>query len=424
MSFQAPRGVSEYVPPRGALFERARAAFTHSAHRACYAPVETAVFEDTGLFVRGVGESSDVVRKEMYTFDTRGGENVTLRPEFTAGVLRAVLEHNLHKGALPVKVFTSGPAFRYERPQAGRYRQFYQFDLEAIGTEDPTVDAETIAVAYDSYRALGLRQFTLLLNSLGDKNCRPAYRAALQDFLRKLDLDADTRARIEINPLRVLDDKRPEVREQTAGAPYIIDYLCQDCKTHHDTVRGLLTALDVPFRDAPRLVRGLDYYMRTTYEFDHPLLGAQSGIGGGGRYDGLSEDIGGPPLPGIGFAVGLDRIVLAIEAEQAGAAVQAAAACQVFGVPLGADAHADVLALITKLRRAGIRADMVFGSRGLKGGMRAADRSGAVFAALIGAEERSNGTVRIKDLKTSDQQDVPATSAVDWLITRLAGDSQ
>jgi histidyl-tRNA synthetase len=424
MSFQAPRGVSEYLPPRGALFERARAAFTDSARRACYAPVETAVFEDTGLFVRGVGESSDVVSKEMYTFDTRGGESVTLRPEFTAGVVRAVLEHNLHKGALPVKVFTSGPAFRYERPQAGRHRQFYQFDLEAIGTEDPTVDAETIAVAYDSYRNLELRQFTLLLNSLGDKNCRPAYRAALQDFLRKLDLDADTRARIEINPLRVLDDKRPEVREQTANAPVIIDYLCQDCKAHHDTVRSQLTALDIPFQDAPRLVRGLDYYMRTTYEFDHPLLGAQSGIGGGGRYDGLSEDIGGPPLPGIGFAVGLDRIVLAIEAEQVGAAVQAAAACQVFGVPLGEDAHTDVLALITKLRRAGIRADMVFGSRGLKGGMRAADRSGAAFAALIGAEERSNGTVRIKDLKTSDQQDVPATSAVDWLVTRLAGDSQ
>jgi histidyl-tRNA synthetase len=424
MSFQAPRGVSEYLPPRGALFERARAAFADSARRACYAPVETAVFEDTSLFVRGVGESSDVVSKEMYTFDTRGGESVTLRPEFTAGVVRAVLEHNLHKGALPVKVFTSGPAFRYERPQAGRHRQFYQFDLEAIGTEDPTVDAETIAVAYDSYRNLELRQFTLLLNSLGDKNCRPAYRAALQDFLRKLDLDADTRARIEINPLRVLDDKRPEVREQTANAPVIIDYLCQDCKAHHDTVRSQLTALDIPFQDAPRLVRGLDYYMRTTYEFDHPLLGAQSGIGGGGRYDGLSEDIGGPPLPGIGFAVGLDRIVLAIEAEQAGAAVQAAAACQVFGVPLGEDAHTDVLALITKLRRAGIRADMVFGSRGLKGGMRAADRSGAAFAALIGAEERSNGTVRIKDLKTSDQQDVPATSAVDWLVTRLAGDSQ
>ncbi len=424
MTFQAPKGVSEYVPPRGALFERARDAFAQSARRACYAPVETAVFEDTGLFVRGVGESSDVVRKEMYSFKDRGDREITLRPEFTAGVLRAVLEHNLHKGALPVKVCTSGAAFRYERPQSGRYRQFYQFDLEAIGTEDPAVDAETIAVAWDAYQSLGLAQYTLLLNTLGDKNCRPAYRAALQDFLRKLELDAETRQRIEINPLRVLDDKRPEVVAQTASAPYIVDYLCEDCKRHHDTVRSLLTALGIPFTDAPRLVRGLDYYMRTTYEFDHALLGAQSGIGGGGRYDGLSEDIGGPALPGIGFAVGLDRIVLAIEAEQATADVEAASACQVFGVPLGDDAHTDVLALVTKLRRAGIRADMAFGSRGLKGAMKAADRSGATFAAIIGGAERSSGTVGIKDLKSGDQQNIPVATATDWLITRLAGDNE
>jgi len=422
MTFQAPKGVSEYVPPRSALFEEAREAFVNSARRACYAPVETAVFEDTGLFVRGVGESSDVVRKEMYSFESRGGDKITLRPEFTAGVVRAVLQYNLHKGALPVKVFTSGAAFRYERPQAGRYRQFYQFDLEAIGTEDATVDAETIAVGYDAYRSLGLTQFTLLLNTLGDRNCRPAYRQALQEFLRKLDLDEDTRARIEINPLRVLDDKRPEVRAQTASAPYIVDYLCEDCKAHHDTVRALLTSLDIPFTDAPRLVRGLDYYMRTTYEFDHALLGAQSGIGGGGRYDGLSEDIGGPSLPGIGFAVGLDRIVLAIEAERGPMAQSDATGCQVFGVPLGDDAHADVLSLITQLRRAGVNADMTFGSRGLKGAMKAADRSGARFAVIIGTAERNAGTVSLKDLKNGDQQDVAATSATDWLKERLLGE--
>ncbi len=424
MTFQAPKGVSEYVPPRSALFEEARAAFAESARRACYADIETAVFEDTGLFVRGVGESSDVVRKEMYSFADRGGREITLRPEMTAGVLRAVLQYNLHRGPLPVKVFSSGPVFRYERPQSGRYRQFYQFDLEAIGTEDPTVDAETIAVAYDAYKSLGLTQFTLLLNSLGDRNCRPAYRAALQDFLRKLDLDEETRQRIEINPLRVLDDKRPEVRAQTANAPYIVDYLCGDCKAHHDTVRALLTSLGIPFEDAPRLVRGLDYYMRTTYEFDHALLGAQSGIGGGGRYDGLSEDIGGPSLPGIGFAVGLDRIVLAIESERGepDASAGPGFACQVFGVPLGDDAHADVLTLITALRRAGVRSDMTFGSRGLKGAMKAADRSGARFAVIIGAEERQAGTVAIKDLMNGDQENVAATSAIDALVLKLAGE--
>jgi len=257
------------------------------------------------------------------------------------------------------------------------------------------------------------------LNSLGDKNCRPVYRAALQDFLRKLDLDEETRQRIEINPLRVLDDKRPEVRAQTANAPYIIDYLCGDCKAHHDTVRALLTRLGIPFEDAPRLVRGLDYYMRTTYEFDHALLGAQSGIGGGGRYDGLSEDIGGPALPGIGFAVGLDRIVLAIEAERGEPSAHTATGCQVFGVPLGEDAHADVLTLITALRRAGVRADMAFGSRGLKGAMKAADRSGARFAVIIGTEEREAATVAIKDLKDGDQQNVAASAAADWLLDKL-----
>lgn len=419
MTFQAPKGVSEYVPPRSALFEEAREAFAVSARRACYGYLETAVFEDTALFVRGVGASSDVVRKEMYSFEDRAGRSLTLRPEFTAGVLRSALEHNLHRGALPLKVWTAGPAFRYEQPQSGRYRQFYQFDLEAIGTEDPTVDAETIAVAWDAYQALGLRRYTLLLNSLGDRTCRPVYREALQKFLRALDLDEETRERVEINPLRVLDDKRPGVREQLAGAPVMTDYLCTDCKAHYDTVRGLLDSLGIPFTDAPRLVRGLDYYNRTTYEFDHALLGAQSGIGGGGRYDGLSEDIGGPPLPGIGFAVGLDRIVLAIESERAGASARAAAGCQVFGVPLGDAAHADVLTLVTALRRAGVRADMAFGTRGLKGAMKAADRSGAAFAALIGAEERRNGTVRMKDLASGDQQDVAVTQATDWLIERL-----
>jgi histidyl-tRNA synthetase len=419
MAFQAPKGVSEYVPPRSALFEEARQAFATSARRACYGYVETAVFEDTALFVRGVGESSDVVTREMYSFEDRGGREITLRPEFTAGVVRSVLEHNLHKGPLPVKVWTTGAAFRYERPQAGRYRQFYQFDLEAIGTEDPAVDAETIAVGWDAYASLGLRQYTLLLNSLGDKNCRPVYREALQKFLRGLDLDEPTRQRIELNPLRVLDDKRPEVRDQLANAPVMMDYLCAECKAHHDTVRDLLNALDIPFEDAPHLVRGLDYYNRTTYEFDHALLGAQSGIGGGGRYDGLSEDIGGPPLPGIGFAVGLDRIVLAIESERTDAPAQSYAGCQVFGVPLGEAAHADVLTLITALRRAGVPADMAFGTRGLKGAMKAADRSGAAFAALIGEQERSLGTVRMRDLVDGEQYDVPATDAAGWLMERL-----
>jgi histidyl-tRNA synthetase len=421
-SFQAPKGVSEYVPPRAGLFYAIREAFAEQALLAGYGYLELAVFEDTQLFARGVGESTDVVSKEMYTFTDRGDRSLTLRPEFTAGVLRCVLEHGLHKGALPVKVWTTGPAFRAERPQQGRYRQFYQLDLEAIGSEDPAVDAETIAIAWDWYRGLGLTQLRMLLNSLGCKECRPVYRAALLDFLRTLDLDAATRERAEVNPLRVLDDKRPEVQARLADAPLMADHLCAACKAYHDRVRELLADLGIPWEDAPRLVRGLDYYTRTTFEFDHPLLGAQSGIGGGGRYDGLSEDIGGPPLPGIGFAVGLDRTVLAMEAEGLGDYAAGSQKIQVYGVPLGETAERKVFGLITELRRAGIAADMSYGGRGLKGAMKAADRSGAAFAVILGERDIAAGSVQVKDLAGGDQVAVPRAQVVETLKERLTDD--
>ncbi|HEV7933852.1 MAG TPA: histidine--tRNA ligase [Actinomadura sp.] len=416
-SFQAPKGVSEYVPPRSAAFLAARDAFAAAVTRAGYSYLELPIFEDTQLFARGVGESTDVVSKEMYTFEDRGGRSLTLRPEFTAGVLRSVLENNLHKGALPLKVWATGPAFRYERPQAGRYRQFYQVDLEVIGSEDPAVDVETIAIAWDWYRDLGLTQISLNLNSLGCRECRPVYRTALQEFLRALDLDQETLARVELNPLRVLDDKRPEVRARVADAPLVTDHLCVACKAHHDKVRELLADLSIPWVDNPRLVRGLDYYMRTTYEFDHPLLGAQSGIGGGGRYDGLSEDIGGPPLPGIGFGLGLDRTVLAMEAEQVGATV--AGGVQVYGVPLGETAGRKIFALVAQLRRAGIAADMAYGGKGLKGAMKGADRSGAAYAVILGDRDIATGSAQVKDLASGDQIAVPLTEIPTLLRERL-----
>ncbi|MEU5883960.1 histidine--tRNA ligase [Spirillospora sp. NPDC047279] len=418
-SFQAPKGVSEYVPPRADLFAAIRQAFGERARLAGYGYLELAVFEDTNLFKRGVGESTDVVSKEMYTFEDRGGRSLTLRPEFTAGVLRSVLEHGLHKqGALPVKVWTTGPAFRAERPQQGRYRQFYQLDLEAIGSEDPQVDAETIAIAWDWYRSLGLTRVRLLLNSLGCKECRPAYRARLQEFLRALDLDEATRARIEINPLRVLDDKRPAVRDQLEGAPLMADHLCGACKAHHDKVRELLADLGIEWEDTPTLVRGLDYYTRTTYEFDHPLLGSQSGIGGGGRYDGLSEDIGGPPLPGIGFGLGLDRTVLALEAE--GAEFTAPPRCEVFGVALGEEAERRLFSLVAELRAAGIAADMAYGGKRLKGAMKDADRSGAPYALILGERDIAAGSVQLKDLAGGEQTAVALTEITSTLKERLS----
>ncbi|RAY17219.1 histidine--tRNA ligase [Actinomadura craniellae] len=416
--FRAPKGISEYVPPRADLLYAIRQAFAERARLAGYGYLELAVFEDTQLFRRGVGESTDVVSKEMYTFEDRGGRSLTLRPEFTAGVLRAVLEHGLPGRGLPVKVWTTGPAFRAERPQQGRYRQFYQLDLEAIGGEDPRLDAETIAIAWNWYRDLGLRQVRLLLNSLGCKECRPAYRARLQEFLRSLDLDEATRARIDLNPLRVLDDKRPQVQAQLTDAPLMADHLCAGCKAHHDRVRELLAALGIAWEDEPRLVRGLDYYTRTTYEFDHPLLGAQSGIGGGGRYDGLSEDIGGPPLPGIGFGLGLDRTILALEAE--GTPFTAPPACQVFGVALGETAERVLFAAIDELRGAGIAADASFGGKRLKGAMKDADRSGAAYAVIVGERDLAAGSVQLKDLASGDQVAVPLTDLTTTLKERLS----
>ncbi|HZB31142.1 MAG TPA: histidine--tRNA ligase [Streptosporangiaceae bacterium] len=400
-SFQAPKGVSEYMPPRAALLQAIREAFAEQARLGGYGYLELAVFEDTQLFARGVGESTDVVSKEMYTFADRGGRSLTLRPEFTAGVLRSVLEYGLHKGVLPVKVWTTGPAFRAERPQQGRYRQFYQLDLEAIGSEDPAVDAETITIAWDWYRVLGLTRLRMLLNSLGCRECRPAYRARLLEFLRGLDLDPATRARAELNPLRVLDDKRPEVRARLADAPLVADHLCAACKAHHDRVRELLADLGIPWEDEPRLVRGLDYYTRTTFEFDHPLLGAQSGIG---------------------FALGLDRTVLAMEAEGLGDDAAGSGGVQVYGVPLGDAAERRIFRLVTELRRAGVAADMAYGGRGLKGAMKSADRSGAAYAVILGDRDLAAETAQVKDLAGGDQTAVPLTEVVATLKERLSDD--
>ena len=312
---RAPKGTFDTLPPDSARFLAVRDTLTAPLRRAGYGYVETPVFEETAVFSRGVGESTDVVSKEMYTFDDRGGRSLTLRPELTAGLMRAFIEHRLHDGALPVKLWTVGSAFRYERPQAGRYRHFTQVDMEALGVDDPALDAEVVALGVQGFRDLGLTDFELLLTSLGDATCRPQYRELLVEFLAKLDLDEDTRRRAEINPLRVLDDKRPEVQAQLDDAPLMVDHLSDSTKAHYDAVRQHLTDLGVTWTEAPKLVRGLDYYTKTTFEFVHNGLGAQSAIGGGGRYDGLSAALGGPDLSGIGYAVGVDRTLLAVQAE-------------------------------------------------------------------------------------------------------------
>ena len=421
-ALSAPKGVPDYFPPQSAAFYKVRQTMVEQAHLSGFQHIELPIFEDTALFARGVGESTDVVSKEMYTFADRGDRSVTLRPEGTAGVMRSVIEHNLDRGQLPVKLNYFGPFFRYERPQAGRYRQLQQVGVEAIGVDDPALDAEVIALADRSFRALGLSGFRLELTSLGDRNCRPAYREKLQEFLFKLDLDEETRHRAEINPLRVLDDKRPEVQEQLADAPLMLDHLNDECRDHFETVTGMLDDMGVAYEINPRMVRGLDYYTKTCFEFVHDGLGAQSGIGGGGRYDGLMAQLGGQDLSGIGYGLGVDRALLALEAE--GITLDGVESrVDVFGVALGAAAKRTMTTLINDLRKAGISADMSFGDRGLKGAMKGADRAGARFALVLGEQELENGTVALKDLAAHEQHDVKVSDLVSVLAREMHGEA-
>jgi histidyl-tRNA synthetase len=408
---RAPKGTFDVLPPDSERFLAVREALTRPLRLAGYGYVETPVFEETAVFSRGVGESTDVVTKEMYTFEDRGGRSITLRPELTAGLMRAFIEHRLYSGALPVKLWTVGSAFRYERPQKGRYRHFTQVDMEALGVDDPALDAEVVALGVQGFRDLGLKDFELLLTSLGDGSDRPQYREKLVAFLDTLDLDEDTRRRARINPLRVLDDKRPEVQAQLDDAPVMVDHLSDTTKAHYDAVRQHLTDLGVAWTEAPKLVRGLDYYTKTTFEFVHSGLGAQSAIGGGGRYDGLSAALGGPDVSGIGWAMGVDRTLLAVEAE--GLDIVPATGVRAFVVPLGAEAKRVAVGLVGRLRQAGVSADMVYGDRGLKGAMKAADRSGATHAVVIGERDLAEGVGQLRDLRSGEQRAVPVNELFD-----------
>jgi histidyl-tRNA synthetase len=413
--FQAPKGVSEYFPPDSNQFEYVRDLLLQSAKLAGYNLIELPVFEDTEVFARGVGESTDVVSKEMYTFEDRGGRSITLRPEGTAGVMRAVIEHNLDKGQLPVKLFYSGAFFRAERPQAGRYRQFYQVGIEAIGYSDPEIDVEVISVADSAFKKLGLKQYVLNITSLGDSKSRDAHRKDLVKFISTLELDQASAERAKLNPLRLFDDKRDEIKSKMRQAPVLLDYLSSESSKHFEKVKELLDSVKIAYQINPRMVRGLDYYTGTTFEFDHPLLGAQSGIGGGGRYDGLMGSLGGADVSGIGFGLGVDRVLMACKAEKT--LPLDINPLELFIAPITDEAKSFGFKLLSQLRDAGIKCDMAYGDRGLKGAMKAADKSGATYALVIGDDEIASGTCELKMMSSGNV--ISSTLTTSDLIMKL-----
>lgn len=421
--FAAPKGVSEYLPPRSNIFDRIVQTLKIPALAAGYQLIELPIFEDTELFTRGVGASTDVVTKEMYTFEDRGGRSLTLRPEGTAGVIRAVIEHGLERASLPVKLFYHGPFFRAERPQAGRYRQFYQFGIEAIGSGDPYLDAEVISIAYQGYRKLGLKNFELQITSLGDSESRASHRKDLDAFIAGLNLDEETRNRALKNPLRLFDDKRDEIKDAMSKAPLLLDYLNAESRENFEQVKSALDSLGIAYQVNPRMVRGLDYYTGTTFEFVHSGLGAQSGIGGGGRYDGLMELLGGSKLSGIGFGLGIDRILLALEAEaESGQLLPGELKyIDLYVIALGDQARSKCFTLVDSLRKEGFVVEQNFGDRSLKAAMKAADKSGARFAIVIGESELESASVELKEMSSGALTSVRLTSLAKTLAEKSSG---
>jgi histidyl-tRNA synthetase len=406
-AFKAPTGTHDVLPPQSSRWQALERVFGELAGRAGFGQLRTPVFEDVNVFKR-VGEATDVVRKEMYEFDDKGGRHLVLRPEGTAAVVRAFVQHH---PATPWKVWYEAPMFRYERPQAGRYRQHHQFGVEAIGTDDPDIDVEVIILGHDYLRALGLSDVTLLVNSLGDATCKPAYLEVLTAYLAAQTLCDEHKERFRENPLRVLDCKKPECIAASVEAPRLLDHLCDDCKVHFERVRAGLDAAGVAHTVDTKLVRGLDYYTRTTFEFQSVSLdAAQSTVLGGGRYDGLVASMGGSPTPGIGFGSGIERVLLVCDAEGVFPGPEGTTEVFVVDVTDGTSARD----LVTELRRAGIAAERAYEGRSMKSQMKQADRSGAKVAVIVGEDEAAAGEVTLRPLSGGgDQERAPRDDVIE-----------
>jgi histidyl-tRNA synthetase len=416
-TLRAITGTRDILPDEVAAWHRIEAAARTLFARYGYREIRTPVFEVTELFARGIGAETDIVSKEMYTFDDRDGSSITLRPEATAGIVRAVIEHNLMNTDPALKVYALGPMFRRERPQKGRYRQFHQVDIEAFGMTRPSIDVEVIEVALSYLEACGLSRFELVLNSVGDAKCRPAYVETLRNELRKhaSKLCADCQRRVETNPLRVLDCKVPQDQPVIEALPRISDHLCAECGEHFAEVRRELELLGVPYRLSHRLVRGLDYYTRTTFEVVSGELGSQNSVLGGGRYDGLVKDLGGPDLCGIGFALGMERLVMLLKEPAP------AGRCDVFLAPLTAAGLDKALLLQRNLRRSGVSVLMDSEGRSFKSQMKRADKLGARFVAMLGEDEIRKGVWTLRDMAGSSQEEVRDEALAQHLREKLHG---
>jgi len=414
-----PRGTNDIMPGEVETWQYLERQLRHICEEYGYAEIRTPIFEHTELFLRGVGDSTDIVEKEMYTFTDRGDRSITLRPEGTASAVRAYLEGKLYAGPQPVKLYYTGPMFRYDRPQAGRYRQFHQFGVEVFGSDDPAVDAEVIAMGMDFYSRLGLKNLELHINSVGCPDCRPVLRRKLQDYFRpRLEaLCPNCRERYEKNPLRILDCKESRCNEPGSDAPTTVDCLCDNCLNHFESVKKHLDLLNLHYLVDRRLVRGLDYYTHTAFEIMVPDIGAQSSIGGGGRYNGLVETCGGPPTPGIGYALGMERIILAMKNQ--GCVMPGSHGLNVFVVTAGKAAAIAAFRLLFKIRGAGISADKDYLNRSLKAQMKYAGKTRARFVVIIGEEELKRDTAVVRDMGAQEQTTVAMGEVIGYLLDKM-----
>ncbi len=408
MLTKAPKGTKDVLPAQSAGWQYVESAAREVCSLYGYREIRTPVFEHTELFLRGVGDTTDIVQKEMYTFEDKGGRSITLKPEGTAGVVRSFVENSLYAEALPVKMYyLNAPVFRYERPQAGRLREHHQFGIEAFGAPGPAIDAEVISVALTLFKKLGITSLALNINSIGCKECRPAYNAALREYLKQNEdkLCGVCRERMVTNPLRVLDCKVDTCQEIVRNAPKMLDMLCGDCASHFDGLQQRLTIAGIEYRINPLIVRGLDYYTKTVFEIISTGIGAQGTVCGGGRYDGLVEELGGPSMPGVGFGMGLERLLLVLES--LGIELPSPALCDVFVCTLGDAAAVEGFRVVSELRNSGLKAECDHMGRSLKAQLKYAGKIGAEYAAIIGDDELQKSVAVLRNMKKSEENTVP-----------------